>query len=493
MVQLRAAEHRYLAAVTQQEAEVIRQVPGCRWVAASQAFQLPRQPGTVRALDHLFGEAAWAHSPDLAREVLEARAITPPPAAHEATVELSGSELAVHCAFADKELVKLVPGYRWSAAQRLWYVPASPMALSLLEEYFAGNLRPAERLKEDIAEVHAGALLLPGPEETASLGPEVHLPPPSGPLAAEPAGDPLLARLDRLAGAVEELVALIRGGHGVPSLASTAADTPLPVEEPGPAPAMTGEISSAFRRLDPEEARRTIAALLQTAPEEDLRPRHAVAGILSEMRGEHPEALRSLRRALDGPQLEQGLDDHARETYVRATLNVLTMALAPTASIDTPGALSVLLLREVHTLGAGFDPARLDGKDAMDTLQYLVTDPVLRVVDPSLSDACRVAHLLAVSRGNSFMAAERVADLLRDPRPRGRWLRAGRRRHGKCPLRCGSPRRLALPLALGTACRHAQRPPLARRKGPHPPSRCRPRARRHGGPRLPRLRRRRPP
>lgn len=417
MVQLRAAEHRYLAAVTQQEAEVIRQVPGCRWVPAASAFQLPRQPGTVRALDRLFGESAWEHGPDLAREVLEARDIEPAPAAHEATVELSGSELAVLCAFADKELVKLVPGYRWSAAQRLWYVPAWPMSLALLEDYFGGLLRLPARLREDLEELHAGQSLPIGPH--GSRGPGAPPGPPAIPPAeaSEPAGDPLLARLDRLAGAVEELVALLRGGHGalqVPPAPMLETTPSAALDEPGLAASEDWRELLRFAAAEPEEARRRVAALLQTAGEDEVRPYLALAGIVSEMLGEHAEALRSLRRSLDGPPLEPGLDGHARETYARAALNVLTAALAPTAPIDSPAALSSLLLREVHTLGAGFDPARLDGKDAMDTLQYLVTDPVLRVVDPALSDACRVAHLLAVSRGNTFMAAERVADLLRD-------------------------------------------------------------------------------
>jgi hypothetical protein len=73
-----------------------------------------------------------------------------------------------------------------------------------------------------------------------------------------------------------------------------------------------------------------------------------------------------------------------------------------------------LLRADIHQAGLGFDPGALASKESLARLEYLVNDPVLRRADALLSDCCRVAHLLAVSRGNNWMAAERVSDLLRD-------------------------------------------------------------------------------
>lgn len=148
MVRLRAEENRYLVEARGREAVLVGRIPGCRANAHAGALQLPRQPGVILALDELFGPDGWEHPADLAIEVAETRGRELGEAQQIATVGLSGNELAVECAFADKELVKLVPGYRWSAPQRRWFLPASPMALQVLERRFGNRLEVAPGVRE---------------------------------------------------------------------------------------------------------------------------------------------------------------------------------------------------------------------------------------------------------------------------------------------------------------------------------------------------------
>lgn len=132
VIRVRAEEHRYLVTASGRDEALVRRIPGCRYVATAEALLLPRQPGTILALDRTFGPDGWEHAADLALEVSETRSRQNAPAQQEAHVSLQGNELSVECAFGDKELVKLVPGYRWSAPQRKWFLPASPMALEIL-------------------------------------------------------------------------------------------------------------------------------------------------------------------------------------------------------------------------------------------------------------------------------------------------------------------------------------------------------------------------
>lgn len=427
MVRLRAEESRYLVEARGREATLVRRIPGCRVNAHAGALQLPRQPGVILALDELFGPDGWEHPADLAIEVAETRGRELGDAEHTATVELAGNELAVECAFADKELVKLVPGYRWSAPQRRWYLPASPMALRVLERRFGDRLHVGAGVRE--------YLELRARDEEAALARSMtpREPPVEAALEERPAAaaggeapaaetaDPsspgaLMERLDRLATAVEELVAILRGGQPV-SIASppAPADAAAPAEEPAHLDQSWHDVLLQASR-DAPAARAAVNARMQTAPPGEVRDLQAVAGIVAWMAGDPDSALSYLRRALEdgaGPT-DADLVRHALDTYGAAARGLLSAACGPARELQHNQDLLEALRADIHRAGLGFSPEALASKEALARLEYLVNDRVLRRADPALSDLSRVAHLLAVSRGNSWMAAERVSDLLRD-------------------------------------------------------------------------------
>lgn len=432
MVRVRADENRYLVTADGREAALVRRIPGCRANASLGALQLPRQPGVILALDETFGPDGWEHPADLGLEVAETRGRELAAAGQPATVNLAGNELVVECAFADKELVKLVPGYRWSAPQRRWYLPASPMALRILERRFGEHLvveeavralvelraRDEEAVLARVADVQVVPETVPG--VTTETLPDVAAAPSDEPAAAAAAADTghLMERLDRLASAVEELVRILRNGQAGPSPQTPSALVP----GAGPDIAEAGELRESWHDLlllagqDPRAAQAAINARLQTAAPGEVRNLQAVAGIAAAMVGDHEGALRLLRRSLeDGGGLgDEELQGQALETYGRAALGLVSEAGGPAGDLRKNLELLELLRADIHRAGLGFDPVALASKQALARLEYLVNDPVLRRADPLLSDCCRVAHLLAVSRGNSWMAAERVSDLLRD-------------------------------------------------------------------------------
>ncbi len=429
MISVRAEENRYLVTAGGRDAALLRRIPGVRQIGATGALQAPRHPGTILALDSLFGSDGWEHPSDLSIEVVEARDREHAPAQGEASVELEGKELSITCQYGDKELVKLVPGYRWSAAQRRWYVPAQPMALEILQRHFGPNLEVKEAARDYLAlkeiderEAFERAARLPD----AIADPPVSTPGPPGPSQSLPAaaegiggGDgaepALLERLERLAGAVEELVALLR-----PTLASEAPGSqPAPQE---PELSSVGEPESAdWRELllgvhrDAAGTLPRVSALLQTAAPEQLGSLRALAGIGEGALGDDKTALQTLRRALDDAvPLDAELAGLAREAYTRSALRMLAGAVGPVRAVEHPEGVLELLRIEIHRAGTGFSEAELTSKEAASILEYLINDPVLRLASSTLSDCCRVAHLLAVSRSGSWMVVDRVTDLLRD-------------------------------------------------------------------------------
>lgn len=432
MVRLRADENRYLVAAEGRDIALVRRIPGCRANASLGVLQLPRQPGVILALDEIFGPDGWEHPADLAIEVAETRGRELAPAEQPAAVELSGNELAVECAFADKELVKLVPGYRWSAPQRRWYLPASPMALRILELRFGQHLVVEEgvrtflelRLKEEDAALARAAEEAAIPEAEQSVATVTA---PDAPAVRDGESDvmvesgdtgQLVARLDRLATAVEELVGILRSGQPIAGLPPRGVLPELSPEAPD-----SVESRDSWHDLllqagqDPRAAQAVINARLQTAAPGEGRNLQAVAGIAAAMAGDFEGALRLLRRSLEdgvGGLGDEELQGQALETYGRAALGLVSGACGPAGELRKNLDLLELLRADIHRAGLGFDPVALASKESLARLEYLVNDPVLRRADPLLSDCCRVAHLLAVSRGNSWMAAERVSDLLRD-------------------------------------------------------------------------------
>lgn len=426
MVKVRADESRYVVSAEGRAAALVRRIPGCRFNASLGQLQLPRQPGAILAMDELFGPDGWEHPADLAIEVAETRGREPGAAEQDATVELAGNELAIACAFADKELVKLVPGYRWSAPQRRWYVPASPMALAILEKRFGDRLDVGAGIRDYLdlkaRDEEALAAREATREVTARVVAAAEPAPEPGPAPAGPVSgtgldadttQELFSRLDRLATAVEALVESLRDGRQlIPAGA---------MEAPGHSLETPLDSTDSWRELflqastSPEEALPIIQARLQTAAPGDVRSLLAVAGFAAELTGDDDAALRQLRRSLaEGTPGDEELEAAALKSYGRAALGLLETACGPKGPLNQSQDLLALLRADIHQAGLGFDGEALASKEALGRLEYLVNDPVLLRADHALSDCCRVAHLLAVSRGNSWMGAERVEDLLRD-------------------------------------------------------------------------------
>ncbi len=436
MVLLRADEHRYLASASGREEALALRIPGCRYVASVRALQLPRQPGTVLALDQLFGAGGWDHAPDLALEVVEARGRELTPPQHRAVVTLVGNELSVECAFGDKELVKLVPGYRWSAPQRKWFLPAYPMSLELLTRFFGDHLdvdEPARRLLElkriDEDEALARASVQPVSRPASAETP----PEPPGdersPEADAPSNEPgaglpgtqegLFERLDRLAGAVEDLVSLLRTG-----IASPVAGPPATPVEPEPIAAAAEPRAAAtdesWREMLTEAMKHPAAAMqrlrtpLQLAGQDELPTLRAVAGIACSLQGEHREALTYFRRAQESADaaIDLELQQRMDSAYLDSVVALIGATTSPERPVADRAGLEELVLAElVHD--AGFADEGLGSKESRDLLSLLMDDPLLRRIDPVLTDYCRVLHLVCVARGGRWMAAERVIEMLR--------------------------------------------------------------------------------
>jgi len=438
VVKLRADEHRYLVSAEGEEEALLKTVPGCRFVAAAQAHQLPRQPGSVIALDRLFGRQGWECPSDLMQELSEIRGRQPVPAQHEAHVSLVGNELSVECAFGDKELVKLVPGYRWSAPQRRWFLPASPMALAMLREEFGPLLLVAEdaaaflKLKgndEDAAVERARAV---GRREPAKADPvaavvEPHRTEPelleTGRAAGDHLDSPTVESLvERLVVAVESLERTIaRLAERLPENVEIEVAGPT-VEE---VPAMFANEepaadSTTWRELlaavdaDPEEVLARLSSQLQLAGESDLPALRALHGIASALDGDYSGALTFLRKAEEhsAVPLEAELQARSRSAYRDSVLALISAACQPERPIESMDALEEMVLAElVHD--TGFDDGALAGREALELLSFLMDDAHLRTFDPGLSDYCRLLHLLSVARGGRWMAAERVIEMLR--------------------------------------------------------------------------------
>lgn len=433
MISLRADEHRYLVSASGREEALVSRIPGCRYVASARALQLARQPGVVLALDELFGAGQWQHEPELAQEVVESRNRQLAPAQQRALVTLVGNELGVECAFGDKELVKLVPGYRWSAPQRKWFLPAYPMALELLCKYFGDHLEvdePARRLLElkrvdedaTLARASAADAVVPELPAASDEAKPAPLPePPSRPLPASEsaASEGLFERLDRLAGAVEELVALLRNGIAASLGAGTGQVEPDEATQTAPEP-RAASLDDSWRAIlaeagsDPAGALQKLRTPLELAGQEELPALRAVAGIACSLQGEHREALTYLRRAqesADAP-LEPELQQRLGAAYVDSVIALIGATASPERPIaDRPGLEELVLAELVHD--SGFADEGLGSKDARDLLSLLMDDQLLRRIDPVLADYCRVLHLVCVARGGRWMAAERVIEMLR--------------------------------------------------------------------------------
>lgn len=426
VIRLRADEHRYLVSAAGRDEALVRQIPGCRYVTNTRSLQLPRQPGVILAMDRAFGEDGWEHPADLDQEVVEIRARQLAPPQQPVLVSLIGNELAVECAFGDKELVKLVPGYRWSAPQRKWFLPACPMALDLVVEYFGPLVEVDEAAKKliELKRIDEAAILERSQTvvEPRPSAPDPESEPAS---AASPEMDgngspgPLLQRLDRLASAVEELVDLMKNGAASAAPSQSARVEP---DTPGTGLQTTEPVGggSNWRELlaeasaNPGEVLQRVNSQLQLAANDELPALRAVCGIASSLAGEHQAALSYFRKAQEhaGTSFEPELDQRIGAAYADSVLSLISGSTAPVRPVASLEGLEELVLAEL-VRDSGFDDAGLGSKDARDVLSLLMDDHYLRRREPVLADYCRVLHLVCVARGGRWMAAERVVDMLR--------------------------------------------------------------------------------
>jgi hypothetical protein len=429
MPTLRADENRYLFAAEGREAALAARIPGARPNALHHALQLPRQPGVILALDDLFGPEGWDCSAELSIELADARGRVHAEPQQPATLDLVNGEFAIECAFADKELVKLVPGYRWSAPNRRWFTPAAPMALDLLIRRFGDLLEVSEdattfaelrRADQEAFLARTGvaptAFALATP--TGTITPALpHAPDGPGP---EPALNDQIARLTAAVESLEEtmrtLVARLEGPP-LPVGAVVATPTSAPVPQ-GIEPGIASEWRDLLARapIEPAETFAAASRLLQTAPPESERPLREVMGIAAALNGDHATALTYLRRALDPaqPAVDPDLRREAVAAYVQSVLALVSAECGPERPIGSGVVFEELLLEELIA-DQGFKDSVLASRPSQDRLDYLVNDPVLRHVAHRLSDCCRTAHLVGISKGGAWMAVERIIDVLRDP------------------------------------------------------------------------------
>ncbi len=423
MPTLRADENRYLVfAQNADEAGLLRGFPGGRFNPQQRCWVFPRQMGVVLALDRAFGRE-WAFSADVDEDVAEARVREMPPAEHTARVTLEGTQLAVECTVADKELVKLVPGYRWSPAQRRWHIAAQPMALDILRERFGAKLvvdatadrfveerrreaamrAPAARVpvREEAAPVAAAAGDIPGeravPLEQTTL--------PDGTLRA------LVAVMERIEAKLDTLLA---GRTGVIEVHPEQPGEEVAGREPA-----AHEPENEWERLfdlaasDPAAALDQANRLMQTSEGEE-RELRAVAGIAAQAAGDPEQAFRHLSRALEaGISLDPALQERAERAYELVALALVESDCRPGEPLADAGTFQAAIFRELVD-DNGFEGAAIGSGDARGTLDLLVNDRALPRVSQELSDYCRIAQLLSMARGGTRLVAERVAAVLRE-------------------------------------------------------------------------------
>jgi hypothetical protein len=433
MPTLKADENRYLVQAAVADRAKMKCIPGGRWNPGLERWIYRRQQALIRALDRVFPEG-WDSTDDLEFDVVDARSRIFEPPVHEAYVRLQGDRLAVECRVEDKELVKLVPGYQWSPAERRWFLDALPLALEILRDGFGEKLIVDEevetyihlkRLDEahelEVARAQAARQPPRPPLPVREVAEETRPLATMSRVGGQPEGSEavLLEVLARLVAAVErverKLDSLLAGGT-TPTGPSTAvpelATEPAGVEA-GPFEEELWRPLFDLSRTDPAAALDEASRRLQTGAEDDS-PVRAVAGLAARALGDHDDALRHLRKALDGASaLPPDLLGWAEDAYLWAAAGLLNAVCGPALPITGVESLRRCLLDEVVN-DAGFDDARIGSREARPALEYLVNDPVLRRLAPEFSDYCRLAHLLGSVRGGQWMVHERVVDVLRE-------------------------------------------------------------------------------
>jgi hypothetical protein len=340
MITVRADENRLLAeAASAADRVVLRHFPGARWLPPRRSYSLPRQMATYRLLDHLFGPDGWQPPAALAEEVAAARAHSQDPPTAEARLEVMENEFSVQCSFADRELVKRVPGYRWVPQEKRWRLPRVPETLRILEDGFGDLLvlpdsGEVERWREDeearIAEERRQAVAQDAAEEAKKAEEKPREEPTTGtaeaaaageagaaaataaPAAADgiPAGfEGLYERLDRLTAALERLVEVL--GAGETRVPGVTVQPSAPGTEPATGPTDEPELPDAagagfdweseldrLRSRHDDPARQALEARLQQARDGEQAALRMLLGYWFFYNGRWAEALTWFRRAL---------------------------------------------------------------------------------------------------------------------------------------------------------------------------------------------------
>lgn len=433
MPTLEGLENRYALRAGTGEAALVRRVPGGRYSPSQRCWLFPRQPGVVFALDRVFGPRGWKFSPELEIDVDSARKRDFAAPQSEAHVELDGSQLTVQCAIGDRELVKTVPGYRWSPAQRRWSVAALPLALDTLRERFGAKLivgpgvealielRRGEEMAADAVPPPARAGVPDNEGAEVPSGVAEMVVPPALPgtaeaVPAQPFDEALVALAAAVARIDEKLDRLLGTAAAVPVAATPAVQDVATRNEDGIGGADEGwcELLS-LAESNPAAALDQANRLLQTSEAGEDPALRAVAGIAALRAGQTEHGWGHVSRVTANglAGLEPRLGEAFRAAYVALALQLINDDCGPAERVESAAGLARLLNEELMSDG-GFADEAIGSEGSRGTLDLLVNDRGLREVAPALSDYCRIAQLLATVRSGGRLAAERVAGVLRE-------------------------------------------------------------------------------
>ncbi|MEJ5220547.1 MAG: hypothetical protein WHT63_00910 [Tepidiforma sp.] len=450
MITVRADENRLLAeAASAADRVVLRHFPGARWLPPRRSFSLPRQMATYRLLDHLFGPEGWQPPAALA----EARALQQDPPTAEARLEVLDYEFSVQCSFADRELVKRVPGYRWVPQEKRWRLPRVPETLRILEDGFGELLvlpdgGEVERWREDeearIAEERRQAMVQDAAEEAKKAEEKPREAPTTGTAEAAAAGEAgaaagtaaraaaeggipagfegLYERLDRLTAALERLVEALEAGEA--RAPRVTVQPSAPGTEPGTGPTDEPELPDAagagfdweseldrLRSEHDDPARQALEARLQQARDGEQAALRMLLGYWFFYNGRWTEALTWFRRALAGDagadadleaEAERGLKAAAWQEFAAA------LGLRGDRFADAYAA----LWQEVNNRGSGIGEDRWEaGREA---IAGLAEDPEIARREASLHGLVRLAQFLGAARRGQQVDEQRLSDFVRD-------------------------------------------------------------------------------
>ncbi len=470
MITVRADENRLLAEPQQAtERVLLRNFPGARWVPARRSYSLPRQKGTYLLLDELFGPEGWQAPGSLSEEAMGARAARREQPTADAELEMLEQEFSVQCSFADRELVKLVPGYRWMPQEKRWRLPRAVYTLRILEEGFGDRLRLREggdverwrqdeeaRIEEERRRAEAEDAAAARSAETVesageTAGARVTEPAWGGAAGAEaqdgrrtgasrpeaetaaagvpatsggfPAGlEGLFERMDRLTGVLERLVGLLEAGElRVPGVtasrpvtgAAAEAERDGEPEQPAGTPA-TFDWKTELGRLrsqHDEAARQALEARLQQSAEEEQAALRMLLGFWYFLNEQWSEALTWLRRALAG---DTGADVDFRaetERHLKAVAwreFACALGLKGHQFADAYGA----LWRELQIRGDGIEKSRWEaGREA---IAGLAEDAEIARREPNLHGLVRLAQFLGTVRRGQRVDEQRLSEFVQD-------------------------------------------------------------------------------